>query len=657
MPPKRPLPQKRACDVCYQRKIHCTFSDPDSSCEWCVHRDLECTFNRERPRKKRRNSLNTSDLETLSRRVDQLEKALSHAQPLAILSHGASTQNSIEVTDTNLIGFPGRRSSPGTVLEPTNDCISPTNSTSAKYSVSISQLGPNWYFEGIPISSEAGFQWISTRTGQTVTGTEFRIPGLKSSFSEALRPSISSKLCELPEQEVTRKILTGFFGSSFRLEFPVLNQDLFEKTIEVAYGPVNKNLISPGQTSARACVLGAISFASCQHTRGQIPLSVDVESCAAEAHRLILNITGDMGLDTLQTALLLGLQRTFHGHWQDAAFFHSIACRIVCSLKGHITQSTPQLGSDGSHLKEGESHHIRVLFWLCYMLDKDISLRTGNPPLLIDDYCDLDPLDTSTDYFNYLPSLSKFPSTEEKYENIIPFLLADPHLSRLKEKVYLQLYSARAMKDNDNQLLLHIRELDDQIECWRSSIPINFRPALSVSQTTPPNPSEQCIPYIIRCMSLQLDYHHLVTIIHTTVRKCTVDSSDGVRDLHDVVHSSFDLSLEASRSTFWCLRVLIEIIAEDAFRFITAYSTTAATSLFLNIVIHPLDKQAQRDLELLISAANMIRNMPMVTLTQRETNLIQETASFVMRLVWLGSCAMTKAEREINSTGIVSTLG
>lgn len=200
------------------------------------------------------------------------------------------------------------------------------------------------------------------------------------------------------------------------------------------------------------------------------------------------------------------------------------------------------------------------------MLDKDISLRTGNPPLLIDDYCDLEPLDTSADYFKHPPSLSRSPTTEERYDNIIPLLPADPHLSHLKEAVYLQLFSARAMKDHDNQLLLYIRELDDQIECWRSSIPLSFRPALSLSQTTPPNPSEQGIPYIIRCMSLQLDYHHLMTIIHTTVRKCTVESSDGVRDLHDVVHSSFDLSLEASRSTFWCLRVLIDAIAEGAFR-------------------------------------------------------------------------------------------
>lgn len=121
------------------------------------------------------------------------------------------------------------------------------------------------------------------------------------------------------------KDFDSFFGSSFRLEFPVLDQDLFEKTIEIAYGPVDENLISPGQTSARACVLGAISFASCQHTRGQVPLSVDAESCAAEAHRLILNITGDMGLNTLQTALLLVSSITCN----DFENFHAGATGLI----------------------------------------------------------------------------------------------------------------------------------------------------------------------------------------------------------------------------------------------------------------------------------------------------------------------------------------
>jgi hypothetical protein len=81
-------------------------------------------------------------------------------------------------------------------------------------------------------------------------------------------------------------------------------------------------------------------------------------------------------------------------------------------------------------------------------------------------------------------------------------------------------------------------------------------------------------------------------------------------------------------------------------RFVTFYSIAAALTLFLNIVIHPLDAQSRIDLELLISAANTIRNMPVRALTKSEVSHIRELSKFVMRLVWLGTCAVTKAERE-----------
>lgn len=208
-----------------------------------------------------------------------------------------------------------------------------------------------------------------------------------------------------------------------------------------------------------------------------------------------------------------------------------------------------------------------MLFWLCYILDKDVSLRTGNPPLLTDVYCDLASPDTYLDYYTYLPGLDESSETNDKTNwHPTPHLLGDLHLSRLKEKVCRLLFSARALKDNDNQLLLNVRQLDDEIERWRLSIPVNFRPALFVSQNTSPNRSDESIPHTIRRLSLQLDYHHLMTVIHTTVRRCTADAPDGIRDLHDVVHSSFDLSLVASRSTLWCLKYIVSTIAEEAIR-------------------------------------------------------------------------------------------
>lgn len=202
------------------------------------------------------------------------------------------------------------------------------------------------------------------------------------------------------------------------------------------------------------------------------------------------------------------------------------------------------------------------------MLDKDISLRTGNPPILTDVYCDLTPPRTYLDHYAYLASLNELSQSScIEYENLPIHFLGDPRLSRLKEKACQQLFSAQAAKETDNQLLLHIRQLDDEIESWRLSIPANFRPVLVVPQHLPSYPLEVVAPCLIRQMCLQLEYHHIMTIVHTTVRKCTADTSDGIRDLHDVVHSSFDLSLEASRSTMWCLKVLMRNFGPDAWRY------------------------------------------------------------------------------------------
>ncbi|RSL91527.1 hypothetical protein CEP51_000186 [Fusarium floridanum] len=49
------MPPKRACDLCYSKKISCDkseLSDQDAACDWCRHHQLTCTFNRVRTRKR-----------------------------------------------------------------------------------------------------------------------------------------------------------------------------------------------------------------------------------------------------------------------------------------------------------------------------------------------------------------------------------------------------------------------------------------------------------------------------------------------------------------------------------------------------------------------------------------------------------------------------
>ncbi len=78
----------------------------------------------------------------------------------------------------------------------------------------------------------------------------------------------------------------------------------------------------------------------------------------------------------------------FTAQTDSASLLHAIACRMVCALGGHTYQPTNHAGLEFTWA-ERQGHHLRVLFWLCYISDKDISLRSGQAPLLTEEFCDL----------------------------------------------------------------------------------------------------------------------------------------------------------------------------------------------------------------------------------------------------------------------------
>lgn len=268
----------------------------------------------------------------------------------------------------------------------------------------------------------------------------------------------------------------------------------------------------------------------------------------------------------------------FRGYWKRASLLNSMACVTICTLKGHF-HNPPIPGAEDTHLQRGDSH-IRTLFWLTYILDKDIAIRTGDPPLLTEYYCDLTISIDFFDYYTYLPILNQTPNaTGQITEPLTPHFPGDVGLSLLKEKACHQLFSAHASKCSDDQLLLRIRRLDDEIESWRVSLPSRFHPVLFISPNTSFDLSEENVPVFIRRMSLQLEYHHLMAVIHTTVRRCAPNALSDTEDLHSVVHSSFDLSLMASRSTLLCLKLLLDKIGRQAFRYVSALIPSKLTEM------------------------------------------------------------------------------
>ncbi|RSL97755.1 hypothetical protein CEP52_010738 [Fusarium oligoseptatum] len=672
--------QKRACDACHKRKIQCDSTSSKTPCNWCEHHGLACTFNRIRGRKKKAKPRTTQSSEqSLAKRLERIEDALAQTlarqrgtdASLPSVPSKPSTPTSTSVTTT-----PAPRAS---LDETTRSSISlgeqfdafgsprvsqcpPIASTPSGFTSTVSfgqihyggcHFGRISQHNGMPILSAEGIKWLSSRTGEDVSFQKFQPPSprqrlFSSTSSVSHYYNCPSDLYELPDRKLVDKILHVYLHSAFRLVFPVIDRVLFEDTLTLAYESSTEPL-SLDQISAKSCVYAFISIICLFQGRvAEIPY-LDSDACAQKAHYLLTDALEDTSITSLQAVFMLHMHQTFSGHLQSAAMLHAIACRIIFMLGGHTYTPTKAYGTDATR-EEREVRQLRMMFWLCYIFDKDIALRTGQPPLMSDDYCDLTlPEDYMSCYF-YLPDLDEnLTSPSFNSEKLIPHLPGDPRLSHLKDKTSRLLYSAQAVKKSDAELLRDIRELDEELEAWRLSIPPDFRPALSITEKSKVTLAGMQLPRSMRHITLHLEYHHLMTAIHRASGRCcgmTSENNSEDGEWKGGIHSSIALSLEASRSTLVYLRAAIDGLAGEAFWVVVFYPTAAMMSLFFNLLMNPLEDRAQADLELLSSAAGLVRQLPVRRLTPHELSHMKLVNDFVTELIRLCKCAIAKATKE-----------
>ncbi|KAH8672243.1 hypothetical protein BGZ61DRAFT_508882 [Ilyonectria robusta] len=626
------MPPRRACDLCYKRKIQCVIAASGDPCDWCSSHDLACTF--DRVVAKNPNKRATSDVvQELSNRVEELEDALKAATTASTPSvtspeseRRASSHVSYHLTPPTATTTSEQPARDVTIPVHTAPTLTQPSQLEPRCKLSTCQLGNNWYFKGIGILSSRGREWISEGAGQRVFLDKFDIFGNPISTRPQLNP-MPEQPKMLPPEFLCRRFVAIFLESKTSKVFPILDRDLLEGTISRAYDTKLPDLGS--RTSAEACLWAMFAFASrARETErtGSIPGPYE---CASEAKRLLFVINGTVNLDSLQATLLLWAYQKMKGQCREASVALTSACRMVCDLGGHAL--LPGLSLLPQHIPifdEPSRFHIRRLFWICYCVDKDASLRTGIPPLLTCDYCevgDAGECSSQTSWYNQS---------------------RDIDLARIKESAGRQLCSPRAFKYTEGELLSHVRQLDDELEEWRLSIEPPYRPRLSV----PPDssllvPSSMRTEDRMRIINLQLDYLFTMIYIHTTVRKCGDFERNLPDDLHSVVHSSADLSLEASRSIIRFLESAVDFWEEESVWVVSHYAPMAAMPLFVNILIHPLGSPADNDLQILASASNLTRKIPTDRLSGEEIGQIQEIGEFVMELVRLCHSAAWKAKK------------
>ncbi|KAK7210211.1 hypothetical protein V2G26_017389 [Clonostachys chloroleuca] len=446
-------------------------------------------------------------------------------------------------------------------------------------------------------------------------------------------------------------ILGVFASSAGPLIFPMIDPILFKETLDLAYQV-------PGTTSehvrwgAQACVWAFVALLYLFRGRLGIQPPVDGDMCADTAQSLLLATCKDVTLATLQTSLLLHLYRISSSRLKDVLILGSIACRSVYALGA---QNYYKIGPDTPGMATQERYHrqLRILFWASFIFDKDTSIRTGNPPQLTNDDCDLTMPDNYESVYSVLPDLEVDLRSQPWHKGrLVPHYTSDPQLSCLKYRVYKSLYSPDRSTKSDTQLLHDMRVLDDEIETWRMSLPERFRPALFISENRNQHiTGEMKLLGNMRHVHLQLEYHHLMSLIHRASERYPKNASLGSASSessqsHTAVKTSRDISVGASRSTLFYLKAAVKSLAEESFWQLMIYPSSAVMTIFFNILRHPLDPQTRLDLEMLKAATHSFTQFHSRSLMRRGNKnelVMHGTAAEMIRLA---ECAVAKAERE-----------
>lgn len=232
-------------------------------------------------------------------------------------------------------------------------------------------------------------------------------------------------------------------------------------------------------------------------------------------------------------------------------YYAAVSARLIFMLGGNLNEGQI-FTHDPRNQKKQEQ--LRNLFWICYTLDKDLSLRTGQPPTISDENCDLTLppgyldrafLDIEDDEAPYLGP-------------VFPF---DLRLSIIKARAHRELYTVSSLRKSDAVLLKSIRELDDELEEWRLSVPPKWRPTMSFSsETSDANMS-------MHSVMLRLNYHLCMTIIHQASGRCKA-WIQGQSGMMDGVSSSMALSVEASRSSLCYLEAAEHVVVDGIFWYV-----------------------------------------------------------------------------------------
>ncbi|MCJ1407776.1 hypothetical protein MMC19_001847 [Ptychographa xylographoides] len=656
----------KACDMCRKKKIKC---DGKMPCSHCVNYKTECTFTQ--VEKKRNPPKGAKYIEGLENRLGRMETLLKMsgllneeddlgtvekrlADKTSNHSNGGTPTISPgrpeistpqpSTTSASHQGTPQRerRSSPKTSV------ISPEKEKHGEEEVeALSDLmcslvtnnhGETRYIgssSGFSIFSPKGIQWVNEKTGDN--SFQDMISGAAADDTKWVywKPELFSDIFSrrvytpLPPHNEALSLLKDYF-ENFNCMFPLFHEPTFMHLVQRQY---SRNPYEGSGWWASLNVALAIAH-RLRVMSNLVPQEEDNKAWAFLKNALgVLTELTMRNTDLLSVQALLGMALFLMGtpNPQPSFFLVAAAVRLAHAIGLHKRGS-------GFNLNPIEVEQRKRVFWIAYMLDKDICLRSGRPPAQDDNDMNVDlPSEDPGD------NIGNIPLADGKGKTNLFRLLCT--FATIESKVYNQLYSTKASKQSDGELLNTIGELDKELEEWKDAIPVDFRPEHEIKASH--------TPLILHVVVLHFAYYNCLTTIHrmsvhhgywTSRLSNYAIQGLNARPLNPRVFSSAALCVQAARASIQ----LVRYVPQGDFAcvwMILYYPVSALVTLFANILQNPQDARVRSDIRLM----NQVVNFLAVLSVDEETNGIKRMLSVCTEFERIAKIVLEKADRDAHS--------
>lgn len=533
----------RACDMCRKKKIKCDGKAP--KCSHCENYKTECIFTPQE--KKRAPPKGAKYIEGLENRLGRMESLLRMSGLLAEDDGGKTDLGTLErklaerqggtassvaspVDQSHSTRQPSVHSTPHSQHKspPGQDSGPLSTGSTAKEvkdpfkkdpkevdaladqmcSLITNNVGETRYIgssSGFSIFSPKGIQWVNEKTGDN----SFQKMIASATAGEKIgwdhwRPDVFNDLFSrrvyksLPSRQECYALLKDYF-ENFNCMFPLFHEPTFMHLVDKHYG------LDPYEGSGWWASLN-VALAIAHRLRVMSNVVGQEEDDHAWGYlKNALAVFTELTMrntDLLSVQALLGMALFLQGtpNPQPSFFLVAAAIRLAHSIGLHKSGS-------GFNLNAVENEQRKRVFWIAYLMDKDICLRSGRPPAQDDDDMNVElPSEDPPDNVGNIPLATTTPSSDAGGKRTMNLFRLMCTFAQIQSRVYKNLYSVKASRQSDGELLNTIGDLDAALEEWKDSIPLDFRPEHEINATH--------TPLILHVVVLHFAYYNCLTTIH-----------------------------------------------------------------------------------------------------------------------------------------------